>query len=319
MRALICGITGQDGAWLARDLLARGYEVYGTSRDALASPLGNLHALDLLERVHVLSMAPDDFRSVHEAISHSAPDEVYFLAGQSSVGLSFDQPAQTLESTVNAVLNLLEVIRLRDTRIRFFHAGSSECFGEHDGTPADENTAFRPVSPYGVAKAGAHWLVSNYREAYGLFAVNGILYNHESPLRADRFVTRKIVSAAQRIAAGSPETLRLGRIDILRDWGWAPEFVDAMWRMLQQDQPLDCVIATGHAYPLSEFVATCFGALDLDWRAHVVIDPSLFRPTEIRCSVGNPTRAARLLGWQAQRLMPEVVRGMLAPLPGVPG
>jgi GDPmannose 4,6-dehydratase len=205
MRALICGVNGQDGSYLADFLLARGYEVWGTSRDVQGSSMGNLKALGVADQVRLVSMAPNDFRSVFNAFDRSDPDEVYYLCAQSSVGLSFDQPAETLDSIVMGVLNLLEVIRMRKKKVRFYHASSSECFGDTGEQAADESFPFRPRSPYAVAKSSAHWLVSNYRESYGLFACNGILFNHESPLRPERFVTKKIVSVARRISLGSEE------------------------------------------------------------------------------------------------------------------
>jgi GDPmannose 4,6-dehydratase len=216
---MICGITGQDGAYLAQLLLQQGYEVFGTSRDAQMASFANLRALGIGEQVHTLSMAPVDFRSVLQAVSRVEPDEVYNLAGQSSVGLSFEQPVETLESISVGTLNLLESIRFLGSNVRFYNAGSSECFGNATDSPCDEHTPFRPRSPYAVAKAAAHWQVANYREAYGLFACSGILFNHESPLRPERFVTRKVVSAAARIANGSSEVLTMGDLDIERDWG----------------------------------------------------------------------------------------------------
>jgi GDPmannose 4,6-dehydratase len=310
-RALICGISGQDGAYLARFLLEKGYEVWGTSRDAQASAFGNLSHLGILGQVKTVSMAANDFRSVLQAISHSEPHEIYSLAGQSSVGLSFEQPAETLESIATGTLNLLEVIRFLGLPVRFYNAGSGECFGDISGLAADEGTFFQPRSPYAVAKATAHWLVANYRSAYGLFACNGILFNHESPLRPPRFVTRKIVQAAVRIAKGSHEKLILGDMGIQRDWGWSPEYVDAMWRMLQADSPEDFVIATGESNSLEDFVATAFSEVGLDWRQYVIQDPKLFRPTEIRHSRGHAEKARRMLGWEADMRMRDVVREMI--------
>lgn len=311
MRALVCGVTGQDGGYLARLLLDKGYEVWGTSRDAQARAPANLVQLGIVDRVRVLSMAPRDFRSVFTALDSCDPDEVYHLAGQSSVGLSFEQPAETLESIVTGTLNMLEVLRLRRRSTRLYHAGSSECFGDTGGAPADERTPFRPRSPYAVAKASAHWLVANYRESYGLHASSGILFNHESPLRPRRFVTQKIVHGASRIAAGSGERLQLGRLDIQRDWGWAPEYVDAMWRMVQSQSPQDLVIATGFTASLEAFVACAFERLGLDWRDHVDVSQALYRPTDIDYSGGDPTLATEVLGWTATRRMPEVVAGMV--------
>lgn len=310
-RALISGISGQDGAYLAKLLLDKGYEVYGTARDAQMATFYNLSRLGIRERVTLESMALNDFRSVLQTLVKVQPDELYNLAGQSSVGLSFQQPVETLESISVGTLNLLEAIRFIDRPIRFYNAGSSECFGDIGDAAADEETPFRPRSPYAVAKATAFWELANYREAYGLFACSGILFNHESPLRPERFVTRKIVSAACRIAAGSNEKLQLGNISIARDWGWAPEYVDAMWRMLQQDRAEDYVIATGETTRLEDFVQEAFSCVGLEWRDHVETDPSLLRPTEIMVGRGNPAKAAQVLGWQAQYRMGDVVRMMV--------
>ncbi len=310
-RALICGISGQDGAYLARLLLDKGYEVHGTARDAQMATFFNLDRLGIRGRVAVHSMALNDFRSVLQVLAKVRPDEVYNLAGQSSVGLSFDQPVETLESISVGTLNLLEAIRFIGTTIRFYNAGSSESFGNTGGEPADESTPFRPRSPYAVAKATAFWEVANYRDAYNLFACTGILFNHESPLRPERFVTQKIVKAACAIAAGTQDKLHLGNISIARDWGWAPEYVEAMWLMLQQDAPDDFVIATGATHTLQEFVAAAFAAVGLDWQKHVICDPSLLRPSEIMVSRGCPDKALRELGWQAQSRMPDVVRMMV--------
>jgi len=310
-RALIFGVTGQDGALLARLLIRKGYEVHGTSRDAQMASLSNLNRLGVLERVQLHSAAVTDFRSALQVLKRIQPTEVYSLAGQSSVGLSFEQPVETLESIAHGTLNLLEALRFLDLPARFYNAGSGDCFGESP-EPADEQTAFRPRSPYAVAKASAHWAVANYRESYGLHACTGILFNHESPLRPGRFVTRKVVAAACRIAGGSGERLRLGNLDIQRDWGWAPEYVDAMWRMLQQETPEDLVIATGIATSLSGFVADVFTEVGLDWRDHVDIDHSLKRPSDIGRSLGDPSRAFQKLGWRAGFGLPDVIRAMVA-------
>ena len=309
-KALICGISGQDGAYLADLLLGKGYEVHGTSRDAQISSFSALERLGIKTRVTLHSMAMNDFRSVLQVMARVQPDEVYNLAGQSSVGLSFEQPVETLESISVGVLNLLEVIRFIERPIRLYNAGSSECFGNTNGEPADENTPFRPRSPYAVAKATAFWEIANYREAYNLFACTGILFNHESPLRPERFVTQKIIRAARRIADGGKEKLHLGNISISRDWGWAPEYVDAMWRILQQDDPEDYVVASGETNTLEEFVAESFNCVGLDWREHVVTDPSLLRPSEIMVSRANPAKAAQRLGWSARYKMRDVIRMM---------
>lgn len=311
-KALICGISGQDGAYLAKLLLDEGYQVFGTARDAQMASFYNLELLGIRRQVTLLSMALNDFRSVLQTLSKVQPREVYNLAGQSSVGLSFDQPVETLESITLGTLNLLEVIRFLQQPIKFYNAGSSECFGDTGGAPADEATPFHPRSPYAVAKAAAHWEAANYREAYNLFACTGILFNHESPLRPERFVTRKIIAAACRIAAGSHEKLQLGNISIARDWGLAPEYVLAMWRMLQQETPSDYVIATGETNTLEDFVVETFSQLGLCWQNHVCTDPTLLRPSEIMISRGNPAKAFAELGWQAQSRMRDVVRIMIA-------
>ncbi len=309
--ALICGISGQDGAYLANFLLEKGYVVFGSARDAQGSSFDNLHRLSIFEKVKLISVNLTDFRSVIQALQISKPDEVYNLSGQSSVALSFEQPVETLESIATGTLNLLEAIRFMGSTIRFYNAGSGESFGNTGGAPADESTAFRPCSPYGVAKATAFWEVANYRDAYRLFACTGVLFNHESPLRPQRFVTRKIVTAACRIAAGSIEKLRLGNLDIERDWGWAPEYIEAMWKMLQQPEPSDFVIATGISSKLSDFVSEVFSNVGLDWNDHVCVDPTFFRPTDITIAKANPGRAERILGWKAKHAMPDVVRLMM--------
>lgn len=313
-RALVCGVTGQDGAYLAQLLLSKGYEVWGTSRDAQVTPLGNLALLGVQDRVRMVSMSPRDFRSVLEAIDRARPDELYNLAGQTSVGLSFEQPAEALESIASSTLNLLEALRFLNRPIRFYNAGSSECFGDTGTAGADENTPFHPRSPYAVAKSTAHWLVDNYRRAYGLHACTGILFNHESPLRPRRFVTRKIVEAALDIAEGRAQTLTLGNLDIWRDWGWSPEYVVAMWAMMQAATPEDYVIATGESHSLRDFVAAVFGELGLDWQAHVTQDATLMRRSELPYSRGDAGKAERQLGWRAQTTMPGVARRMVSEL-----
>jgi len=311
MRALVCGVGGQDGAYLARLLLSKGYEVWGTSRDAQVATFNNLKRLGIRDQVTLLSMASNDFRSVLTTLKRSDPDEVYFLSGQSSVGLSFEQPVETLESITLGTLNLLEAARFLEKPVKLYHASSSECFGDVGMIPAIEDMRFRPRSPYAVAKSSAHWLVANYREAYGLFACNGILFNHESPLRPPRFVTRKIISTACRIAKGSKEKLELGHLNIVRDWGWAPEYVDAMWRMLQQEKADDFIIATGEANSLENFVKCTFDCLGLNWRDHVVSNSALFRPTDLYWSQGCSDKAEKVLGWKAKSRMNDVIRMMV--------
>lgn len=310
-RALICGVSGQDGALLAHFLLERSYEIWGASRDAQVVDVRKLDALGITDQVRLVSMVQTDFRSVLNSLKRSQPDEIYLLGGQSSVGLSFEQPAETIESIALGALNVMEAMRLLELPARLYHASSSECFGDVGQSAASEETPFRPRSPYAVAKASAHWLVSNYREAYGLHASNGIAFNHESCLRPERFVTQKVVAAARRIQEGSDERLRLGRLDVVRDWGWAREYVEAMWLMLQQPEPSDYVLATGEPHRLEEFVQTVFELLDLDWTRHVEIDPALMRPSELDWSQGDPSKAERLLKWRAIHRMADVARMMV--------
>lgn len=312
MRALICGIGGQDGGYLARFLLQNKYEVVGTSRDAMAASFETLRLLGILDHVEKVSMAVNDFRSVLHTVKRYAPNEVYNLAGQSSVGLSFEQPVETMESIAGGTLNLLEAIRFVERPIRFYNAGSSECFGDTGDVLAGEKTPFKPRSPYAVAKASAHWLVRNYREAYGLFACSGILFNHESPVRPARFVTQKIVQAASRIAKGSREKLRLGNMAIQRDWGWAPDYVEAMWRMLQMDMPDDYVIATGRTTSLEYFTAEVFRQFGLNWKEHVESDPALLRPSDILVGRADPSKARTVLGWTHKVDVDGVITRMCA-------
>jgi GDPmannose 4,6-dehydratase len=310
-KALICGISGQDGAYLAAHLLELGYAVVGTSRDAQASRFAGLERLGIRDRVKVDSMSLVDFRSAMQALARHQPDEVYNLAGQTSVGLSFDQPVETFESIVVGTVNILEAIRMIGRPIRLYNAGSAEMFGTIDDRPANERSVLRPRSPYGIAKATSFWQIAQYREAYGIHACTGILFNHESPLRPERFVTQKIVAGACRIAAGEEQTLSLGDLSVQRDWGWAPEYVTAMHAMLQLTAPEDLVIATGHTSSLEDFVAEAFGVLGLDWRKHVVRDPRLARPSENLCGRADVSRAAERLGWQARFRMPDVARMMV--------
>lgn len=313
-RALICGIGGQDGAYLAKLLLEKGYEIIGTSRDAMVTSFSGLASLGIRDRVRTISMAINDFRSVLATIKSTKPDEIYNLAGQSSVGLSFEQPVETMESIAMGTLNLLEAIRFVECPIRFYSAGSSECFGDTGNESATEETPFHPRSPYAVAKVSAHGLVTNYRDSYGLFACTGILFNHESPLRPERFVTQKIVRTAARIAKVGGEKLHLGNLNIYRDWGWAPEYVEAMWLMLQQDFAEDFVIATGRTVSLEYFVEKTFSYFGLDWRECVESDKSLLRPSDIKFGRANPAKARRLLGWRCSVDIDEVINKMCAAL-----
>lgn len=309
--ALIVGISGQDGSYLAEHLLSLGYRVVGTSRDAAAGRFDGLRQLGIKDRVELVSMSLLDFRSTMQVISRLQPCEIYNLAGQTSVGLSFEQPVETFDSIIVGTVNLLETIRMVNGSIRLYNAGSSEMFGNTDGAPATEESIVRPRSPYAIAKATSYWQVAQYREAYGLHAATGILFNHESPLRPERFVTQKVVAAACRIANGVQQKVSLGDLSIARDWGWAPEYVVAMQLMLAADEPDDYVIATGHTTSLEDFVAEAFAAVGLDWRTHVDFDPSLRRPTEISSGRANPSKAAEKLNWVATVTMPEVARRMI--------
>jgi GDPmannose 4,6-dehydratase len=305
--ALILGVSGQDGAYLADLLLTKGLEVHGTSRDKENNSFSSLRALGILDSVNLHSTTLGDFRSVVTTLKKVQPRYIYNLAAQSSVGLSFDQPVETIDSIMHGTINVMEAMRFLALDARFYNASSSECFGNTDGKPADEMTEFRPRSPYAVGKAAAHWAVANYREAYGLFACSGILFNHESPLRPIRYVTQKIVRGTIDIAEGKRSVLELGALDLSRDWGWAPEYVHAMQRMLDRPEPTDFVVATGETHSLKEFVAACFSHFNLDWQNHVVASDAFRRPTDIRCSSANPEKARQLLGWSATIRMPRVV------------
>jgi len=310
MKTVIAGATGQDGAYLAAHLLALGHEVVGTTRDAGSADTDRLRALGVDGRLKLVSMLPSDYRSVLRTLAQHRPDQIYFLAGQTSVGLSFDQPVEAIESIATGTLNVLEAIRFVDPEIRLFNAGSSECFGDTGTTHASEQTPFRPLSPYAVAKVTAQNLVTNYRIAYGLHACTGILFNHESPLRPDRFVTQKIVRGAHAVATGKAKQLALGNLDISRDWGWAPEYVTVMAKMLTRDTPTDLVIATGRSVSLSHFVERAFSNFGLNWREFVQVDDALRRPSDIRYGAGDPALAAQVLGWRAHYDVDYVVDQM---------
>ena len=275
------------------------------------SSFSNLKKLGIENDTTCISMVLNDPHNVFQVVEEVRPDEIYNLAGQSSVGLSFHQPMETLVSIVNGTLNLLDSIRVLNRNIRFYNASSGECFGDCNGSPALEDSPFRPQSPYAVAKASAHWLVDNFRQSYGLFACSGILFNHESPLRPARFVTRKITRSAHRIAQGSEEKLELGNLEISRDWGWAPEYVEAMYRMLCHDNPEDFVIATGKVNSLRRFTGLAFDRVGLDYRDHVITRAELLRPSEIMMSYGNASKAREHLDWAPEYAMDEVVQKMM--------
>lgn len=308
--ALILGVTGQDGAYLSHLLLSHGYRVIGTSRDAQMANLSRLERLAVRDRVEIVSLAPNDFRSMLKVVSSVEPDEIYNLAGQTSVGLSFEQPVECMESIAGGTLNLLEVIRYLKAPVRLFNAGSSECFGDTGNEPATEETPFRPRSPYAVAKATAFWQVANYREAYGLFACTGILANHESPLRPARFVTQKIIQGVKAIAAGNQEKLVLGNLNIWRDWGWAPDYVKAMHRMLQADQPIDFLIASGKTHSLRELVAAACRVAGFRAEERVEASDDLLRPTDLTYSRMDPKKIEEQLGWQSTNSLDEIIMKM---------
>lgn len=316
-KALICGISGQDGAYLADFLLSQGYQVFGTSRDVKTNTFQNLFKLNLISRVHLISMIPSAVKDICDVLEIIRPDEIYNLSGQSSVGLSFERPQETIDSIFGVTKNILEAIRITCPNVRFFNAGSGECFGGmRDGIPSHEMSAFNPLSPYAKAKVQAHLLVQKYREEYGFFTCTGILFNHESPLRSRRFVTQKIVQAALNISqalekGGVPEVLHLGNLSIRRDWGWAPEYVRAMWLMLQRNEPDDFIIATGKTRSLEEFVEATFSRVGCNWKDHVVIDSTLSRRNEALEYSANPTKANYYLGWEAKVHLEDIARRML--------
>lgn len=311
-RALICGISGQDGAYLAKFLIDKGYNVTGTSRDVDANPFLNLKALGVFGKVNLISMKAVNSKEVIGVLKKIQPDEVYNLSGQSSVSLSFNLQHETLESNVFSTLALLDGICLVNKNIKFYNSVSSECFGDTGPFPADESTKFNPLSPYAVAKCTSFWMTQSYRSEKNIFACSGILFNHESTLRPDLFVTKKIINSVQRIALGSSEKLNLGNLHIMRDWGWAPDYVDAMWRMLQLESPEDFVIASGESHTLEDFVSEAFSHKGLDWRNYVLINSDFIRSSDQLISKANPGKAFERLGWCANTKMSGVIKKMLA-------
>ncbi len=308
-RALITGITGQDGSYLAEWLLQQGYEVHGVVRRASTENFERiqhirdritLHQADLLDQLSLISV-----------LQKVRPHEVYNLAAMSFVPTSWVQPVLTAEFTALGVTRMLEAVRLVDPSIRFYQASSSEMFGKVKECPQDENTPFHPRSPYGVAKVYGHWITVNYRESYGMFCCSGILFNHESPRRGKEFVTRKVTYAAARIKLGLQDKLKLGNLDARRDWGYAGDYVRAMWLMLQQDQPDDYVIATGEMHSVRELVEVAFDYVGLDWEKYVEIDPALLRPAEVDLLCGNAAKAKRVLGWEPQVSFTELIHMMV--------
>ena len=303
VKALITGITGQDGSYLAEFLLAKGYDVHGIIRRSSSFNTARIDGVyqdphTSGTRLHLVYGDLNDASSLNRIIRMVQPDEIYNLGAQSHVRVSFDIPEYTAEITALGTVRLLEAIRESGLRPKFYQASSSEMYGKVQEVPQRETTPFYPRSPYGAAKVYAHWITVNYREAYGLFACNGILFNHESPRRGETFVTRKITKAAARIKLGLQQALFLGNLDAKRDWGYAGDYVEAMWLMLQQDEPDDYVVATGETHTVREFLDVAFGHLGLDWQRYVKIDPRYYRPTEVDLLIGDSAKARRQLGWK---------------------
>jgi GDPmannose 4,6-dehydratase len=308
-RALITGITGQDGSYLAELLLAKGYQVFGVVRRTSHHSYERIE--HLLDRIQILPADLLDQHSLTVVMKETEPDEVYNLAAQSYVPTSWSQPVLTGEFTALGVTRILEAIRLAWPKARFYQASSSEMFGRAMETPQRESTPFYPRSPYGVAKCYGHWITVNYRESYNLFAVSGILFNHESPRRGIEFVTRKVTHGVARIKAGLATELPLGNLDARRDWGFAGDYVEAMWRMLQQPEPLDYVIGTGATHTVQTLVETAFGHAGLDWKRHVRLDPRFIRPAEVDTLLADPSHARTRLGWTPTVTFDQLIRMMV--------
>jgi len=314
-KALITGITGQDGAYLARFLLEKGYEVYGIYRRLSSPNFWRLEYLEIFNKVNLIPADLIDSSSLIEALKISEPNEIYHLAAQSFVEASFETPVATGNVTGLATTRILEAVRQICPDTKFYFASSSEMFGKtgflNEGCPLNEKDVFYPMSPYAAAKLYGYWITRIYREAYGIFAVNGILFNHESPLRGLEFVTRKIANEVAKISLGLSKELRLGNIDAKRDWGYAPEYVESMWLMLQQEAPDDYVIATGEAHSVREFVEEAFDVVGLDWQEYVMIDKRFFRPLDVPCLVGDYSKARRKLGWSPRTKFAQLVKLMV--------
>ncbi|MBA3890459.1 MAG: GDP-mannose 4,6-dehydratase [Gemmatimonadaceae bacterium] len=307
--ALITGITGQDGSYLAEHLLDKGYRVVGVVRRSSTTPYERI--AHLVDRIELASADLLDQTSLTDVVGDTQPDEIYNLAAQSFVQTSWNQPVLTGEFTALGVTRMLEAMRKAAPKARFYQASSSEQFGKVIETPQRESTPFYPRSPYGVAKVYGHWITVNYRESFNLYAVSGILFNHESPRRGLEFVTRKVTDAVARIKLGKASELRLGNLEARRDWGFAGDYVDAMWRMLQQDEPDDYVIGTGETNSVEQLCAAAFGAVDLDWREYVKQDPKFFRPAEVDLLVADPSKARSQLGWEPKVDFESLVRMMV--------
>lgn len=309
--ALITGITGQDGAYLAKFLLDKGYKVLGTFRRLSTPNFWRLIYLDIIDKVELVPADLIDATSLIEAMNKAELDEIYHLAAQSFVSSSFDQPVGTGEITGLGVSRILEAVRGSNPKIKFYQASTSELYGNGNLEPQTENSSFQPVSPYAVAKLYGYWMTRIYREGYGMFACNGILFNHESPLRSLEFVTRKISNAVAKIALGLENELKLGNLEAKRDWGYAPDYVESMWLILQQDKPDDYVIATNESHMVKEFVEKAFNVAGLDWQKYVKADEALLRPVDVNFLQGNYSKAKKLLGWEPKVKFNELVKIMV--------
>jgi len=310
-KALIIGISGQDGAFLAKHLLDKNYLVYGTSRDKYSSSFSNLQRLNILEHITIFSMSIIDYRSVVQLLLELKPDEVYNLSGQTSVGLSYEMPFDTHQSISFGTLNILEIMRLFKFNFKYYNASSSECFGDTEGLKADEKSPFRPKSPYGVAKSSAFWQVSNYRESYDLFACSGILFNHESYFRPSRFVTQKIILSAIEIYNKKKDFLEIGNVNIIRDWGWAPEYVEAMHLILLQEKADDFIIATGSSISLKDFINIVFSYFNLNYQNYLILNENLFRPSDILISKADNSKAKKILEWESKTKINDIIKFMI--------
>lgn len=309
-KAIIVGVSGQDGAYLSKFLLQKNYEVYGFTRNLNRSNLYRLEFLNVLNQIQIIGINLNDFRVLLETIKNINPHEIYNLAAQSSVAKSFQEPVDTLDSIIHTTLNLLEAIKFLGINVRFYNSSSSEMFGNVN-FKADEKTNFNPHSPYGVSKASAHWLVQSYRNSYNLFACSGILFNHESPLRSPQFVTQKIIRHVVNVSNGYKGKLGVGNTDVVRDWGWAPDYVEGMWLMLQEKTPTDYVLASGKGHALKIFIEKCFQIFNLDWKKFVQTDKKLLRPFDINYSVGNPNLVKKKLGWKSELDLDEIIKRLI--------
>ncbi len=305
------GISGQDGSHLARLLLNKKYEVWGSVRKLKINSKKNLKILKISKKIKLIEIHPEKYNQVFYYLNRIRPDEIYFLSGQSSVGVSFIKPSETFNSNIKGILNLLEVVRISKLKTRIYNSGSSEMYGNLKKA-GDEKTAFNPLSPYGLAKVISFKYTKYYREKYGIFACTGITFNHESSVRPNKFVTKKIIETAKNIYLKREKKLVLGDTSIIRDWGWSDEFVNAMWLMVRNNKPVDYVIATGKSYSLQEFINYTFKHYNLNWKDYVYIDKSKFRyPNEIQSSYSNPRKIYKELGWKAKYRMPEVIKKMI--------